>query len=91
MENLISIEQSCIQIFQICRISIIHRRLALALTPICNPGSASISATLHPAWHEYLYLVDDTQNKRHLFTKDFEDHVRIKIQLRSKDKNSINN
>lgn len=43
--------------------------------PICSPSVASVKAALKPAKHEWLYYVA-LPNRRHLFAKTYEDHLR---------------
>lgn len=43
--------------------------------PICSPSVASVKAALAPASHEWLYYVA-LPNRRHLFAKTYEDHLR---------------
>ena len=44
-------------------------------TPICNPGLESIKAALNPAETDYLYyVVTDTVNHKHSFSKTLEEH-----------------
>ncbi|MFI4984264.1 MAG: endolytic transglycosylase MltG [Rickettsiales bacterium] len=44
-------------------------------SPICNPGKASIIATLNPATTPYLFFVADGTSGRHLFSKDYKEHL----------------
>jgi UPF0755 protein len=43
--------------------------------PICNPGEASLRATLNPAKSSYLYFVANNQGQ-HLFSETYEQHSR---------------
>lgn len=49
--------------------------------PICNPGSASLLAALHPAQSDYLYFVSDSHGHSR-FSKTLEEHNRNVIAYR---------
>lgn len=50
----------------------------LPLTPICNPGLASIEAALNPADVDFLYyVVDDPERHTHHFSTNYEEHTRV--------------
>lgn len=54
-------------------------------TPIGAPGLASFRAALHPASAPYLFFVAD-QEGGHLFTKTYQDHLRVQRDLARKQK-----
>jgi len=44
-------------------------------TPICNPSISSIKAAMYPAKTQYLYFVAD--NGKHLFSKSYNQHLKL--------------
>ena len=56
----------------------------LPVGPICNPGMASIKATIEPTSHDYFYFVAD-KNKKTYFSKTEYQHNQIINQLKSED------
>lgn len=56
-------------------------------TPICNPGTEAIHATLNPEAHEYLYFVADGTGG-HVFGKTLAEHNRNVAQWRKVRRNS---
>jgi UPF0755 protein len=54
-----------------------YRYAGLPPGPICNPGRASLEASLHPASTDYLYFVRDARNDgRHSFSRTPAEHAR---------------
>lgn len=53
-------------------------------TPICNPGRASILATMHPAESDALYFVADGSGG-HVFSKTFDEHKASIREIRNRD------
>lgn len=44
--------------------------------PICNPGTESIKAALHPAETDYLYFVADGKTGGHRFASTYNEHLK---------------
>ena len=58
----------------------------LPKTPICNPGTASIEAALHPATTDYFYFVAKGGG-RHSFSKTLKEHnINVKKWRRAQEK-----
>jgi UPF0755 protein len=62
-----------------------YRNAGLPPTPICCPGKDSIFAAMNPAKTDYLYFVATSDNKSHVFTQDYNKHVK-NTKLRRKQK-----
>jgi UPF0755 protein len=45
-------------------------------SPICNPGTKSINAALHPERTNYLYYVLDTKTNTHVFAETYAQHIK---------------
>lgn len=45
-------------------------------SPICNPGTKSINAAIHPANTDYLYYVLNSKTNEHIFSKTYVDHTK---------------
>lgn len=43
---------------------------------ICNPGTKSISAAVHPANTKYLYYVLDNKTNEHIFSETYSNHLK---------------
>lgn len=43
-------------------------------SPICNPGTKSINAAIHPANTDYLYYVLNSKTNEHIFSKTYAQH-----------------
>jgi len=43
-------------------------------SPICNPGTKSINAALHPAKTDYIYYVLNSETNEHVFSKTYVEH-----------------
>lgn len=56
-----------------------RRYVGLPPGPICNPGLASIKATLHPADHKYYYYLTDYEGITH-YAKTLNEHNQNKLK-----------
>jgi len=45
-------------------------------SPICNPGTKSIDAAIHPANTDYLYYVLNSKTNEHIFSETYVDHTK---------------
>jgi len=45
-------------------------------SPICNPGTKSINAAIHPAKTDYLYYVLNSATNEHVFSKTYVEHTK---------------
>ncbi|MFT8313126.1 MAG: endolytic transglycosylase MltG [Clostridium sp.] len=45
-------------------------------SPICNPGTKSINAAIHPANTNYLYYVLNSKTNEHVFSETYADHAK---------------
>jgi len=45
-------------------------------SPICNPGTKSIDAALHPAITDYLFYVLNSKTNEHVFSKTYSQHIK---------------
>jgi UPF0755 protein len=45
-------------------------------SPICNPGTKSINAAIHPSNTNYLYYVLDSKTNEHVFSKTYADQTK---------------
>lgn len=45
-------------------------------SPICNPGTKSINAAIHPERTNYLYYVLDTKTNTHVFAETYTQHIK---------------
>lgn len=59
-----------------------YRNDGLPPTPICNPGEAALKAAARPASTDALFYVYSPKSKRHLFAKDYEQHLKYVAQVR---------
>ena len=55
--------------------------IGLPVGPICSPSLNSISATIEPTIHDYLFFVSD-KNKKTYFTKTEREHNEIISKLK---------
>jgi UPF0755 protein len=55
--------------------------------PICTPSKITIEAVLNPAETPFLYFVANTKLNGHLFSENFEEHVKKANLYREDDKN----
>jgi UPF0755 protein len=64
-----------------------YKNYGLTPTPIGNPGSVAIEASLHPAKTDYLFFVATYNGtESHHFTKTYEEH----LEYQNKNKNKPN-
>jgi UPF0755 protein len=54
--------------------------------PICTPSRITIDAVLNPASTDYLYFVANSRLNGHLFSANFQEHVKKANQYREEDK-----
>lgn len=59
-----------------------YRNDGLPPAPICNPGAAALKAAARPAPTDALFYVYSPKLKRHLFAKDYAQHLRYVAQVR---------
>ena len=52
-----------------------YRNAGLPPTPICCPGENAIKAALNPQETEYMFFVATSDHKRHIFAKDYKEHL----------------
>jgi len=45
-------------------------------SPICNPGTKSINAAIHPAITDYLFYVLNSKTNVHVFSKTYAEHIK---------------
>ncbi|MBZ9686705.1 endolytic transglycosylase MltG [Clostridium estertheticum] len=45
-------------------------------SPICNPGTKSINAAIHPSKTDYLYYVLNSKTNEHVFAKTYAQHAK---------------
>lgn len=45
-------------------------------SPICNPGTKSIKAALHPAKTDYIFYVLNSKTDEHVFSKTYAQHIK---------------
>ena len=45
-------------------------------SPICNPGSKSITAAIHPAKTNYIFYVLNSKTNEHVFSKTYAEHIK---------------
>ena len=45
-------------------------------SPICNPGTKSINAAVHPAKTNYIFYVLDSKTNEHVFAKTYAEHIK---------------
>jgi UPF0755 protein len=47
-------------------------------SPICNPGTKSIDAAIHPTKTDYLYYVLNSKTQEHIFSKTYTEQIKNK-------------
>lgn len=45
-------------------------------SPICNPGTKSINAAIHPANNNYIYYVLNSKTNEHIFSETYAEHLK---------------
>ncbi len=59
-----------------------YRNDGLPPTPICNPGATALRAAARPATTDALFYVYSPKLKRHLFAKNYAEHLHYVAQVR---------
>jgi len=59
-----------------------YRNDGLPPTPICNPGADALQAAARPASTDALFYVYSPKFKRHLFAKNYDQHLKYVAQVR---------
>ena len=62
-----------------------YRQKGLPIGPICSPGLASLKAAIYPADTKYYFYVKNKNNDgSHIFSKEFNEHIRAKKGIKTK-------